>query len=163
MAYFATGPVTAVQLEAIVPKIKRKSADETVNNTATLQADDELIGALIASTHYVFELVCHYISGTTPDFKIAWSLPTGGTNVFAFDVFDTALVRTLAGGQTTVPTTGVAVGGTGGNTVAKFWGTVSTSTTAGNMQVSFAQNTANASNSSMLAGSYLMLQQVVST
>lgn len=158
MAYFAAGPVTAAQLEALVPIIKRKVADETVNNSSTLQNDDELAIVVAADTSYRLRATIRYSSGTTPDFKWAWSYPTGLTMVYSA----ICQVTTVAFAEL-IESSGGAVDGAGANESLFFDGTVVVSSTAGTLQFRWAQNTANPSDTIVRAGSYLELQQIVST
>lgn len=50
--------------------IARKTADEVVNNSATLQNDDHLLLALAANEVWEVEINLWYDSGTTPDLKV---------------------------------------------------------------------------------------------
>jgi len=143
-------------LDALLSLVTYKDTIETVNNTAVIQNDDELFLSVSASTKYIFDLYVPYNSGTTPDLKVGWTLPASATNVWRVDYFDTAAAA-QKGQSSTVPTTGFVIGGFGADLFAYFTGTISVSTTAGTMQVVWAQNTANASNSSILAGAYLRL------
>lgn len=157
---FAAGDLpTAGELNDGVPRIVYKSVDETIISNSTMQNDDELLLTVAASTKYEFELYMAYNSGTTPDLKIGWTLPTGATNLWHVDYFDTAAAA-QKGQSSTVPTTGFAVGGFGSDLYAVFAGTLNISTTAGTMQVQWAQNTLTASNSTVRAGSFLRLQKI---
>ncbi len=58
-------------------KTVKKSADETVNNSTTLQADDELLFAMEANKAYeIFQLV-RYTSSAVADIKFSRSYPSG--------------------------------------------------------------------------------------
>lgn len=151
---FAAGDnPTAAELNDLAPRYAYKSSDETVNNTATLQSDDFLLLDVAASTRYEFELYITYTSNTTPDLKLGWTLPTGASNSYVYQFFDGA--TWVASSGATVPTAGVAIGGFGAALPARFQGVITISTTAGTMQIVWAQNTANASNTTIHAGSYL--------
>lgn len=149
---------TAAELNDLAPRYAYKTSDETVNNTSTLQSDDFLFLDVAASTKYEFELFIVYNSGTTPDLKIGWTLPTGATNLYGYQFYDGTVWS--AGGSTSVPTAGVALAGFGADLMARFQGSISISTTAGTMQVVWAQNTANASNTTIRAGAYLRLNKI---
>ena len=133
----------------------RKTADETVNNSSTLQNDDHLLVAVAANAVYDFRLVLHYNSGTTPDLKVGWSVPSGTTMVWGGYIADTtgAVTSVAALTQSSVQ----AIGGSGSNIYQFFNGVVVTSTTAGTLQLQWAQNSANLSDSKILAGSELTL------
>jgi len=157
---FAAGDIpTAAQLNDLPPRWAYKSGDETIISNSTMQNDDHMFLTVAASTKYEFRLYAVYNSGTTPDLKIGWTLPAGATNVYRIDYFDTA-AASQKGQSSTVPTTGFAVGGFGADLFAIFDGTISVSTTAGTMQIQWAQNTLTASNSTMRAGSYLRLHKI---
>lgn len=159
MSYFASGRITAAQLEALVPKIKIKVADETVNNSATLQNDDELLFPVSASTNYILRGRIVFNTGATPDIKIGWTGPTGFTMDYSVLGFSGGAAfsanRFSETGTPEVDGAGVA---------DEFFldGIVKISTTAGTLQFQWAQNTANASNTLVMANSYIALQQVVS-
>lgn len=159
MTFAAGDKPTAAQLDDLAPRYAYKTGTETVNNTATLQNDDDLFLTVAASTRYDFELFIVYNSGTTPDLKLGWTLPTGATNRYMYQFFDGTNWVAAAGG-TAVPTAGVALGGFGADLPARFKGTLNISTTAGTMQIQWAQNTANASNTSILSGSELKLTKI---
>lgn len=144
---------TATQLDSLVPIYARKTADETVNNSATLQNDDHLSWAVAASCVYELEVHVAYSSGTTPDAKIAWTYPTGLTMVVTGIIgYDAA--GTLVSNGNFAETTVLQLGGTGADAHYSIWAIVTVSSTAGTLQLQWAQNTANASNTVFRAGSY---------
>lgn len=155
-------PVTAADLQAMVnatselrPVFKRKTSDETVNNSATLQNDDHLFLSVAASTTYELDGVLHYNSGTTPDFKFGWTVPTGLTMKYTVQAVSGSF-NGFSQDQTTIP----AIDGQGVDVAAVLTGIVIVSTTAGTLTLQWAQNTANASNTIVRAGSYLRLRKV---
>lgn len=161
MAYFAAGPITAAQLEAIVPVFKVKLTSELVNNTTTLQNDDHLFWTVASNTSYVLDLILTYTSNTTPDFKFTWSVPTGTTYIWGGTYYDLSSVLVTNGGFTEA-TTG-AIGGTGASINGIFHFYITTASTAGTFQLQWAQNTANASNTTVHAGSIGVLRRIVAT
>jgi hypothetical protein len=157
---FAAGDKpTASQVDDLAPRYAYKSGDETIISNSTMQNDDHMFLTVAASTKYEFELYVAYNSGTTPDLKIGWTVPTGATNVYRVDYFDTSAVA-QKGQSSTVLTAGFAVGGFASDLYAVFAGTLSISTTAGTFQIQWAQNTLTASNSTVRAGSFLRLQKI---
>lgn len=137
------------------PVFARKTADETVNNSAALQDDDELQVSVEANAVYAFDLHMVTNGGTTPDLKIAWSVPTSTTMTWSGIYVDTTGAL-LVNSQFTQATT-LALGGIGADVSFHFWGVIVTSSTAGTLKLQWAQNTANASNSIIRAGSDLVL------
>lgn len=151
------GSVLSSLVTEVRPVAARKTVNETVNNSAALQNDDALFVAVVANAVYDVKLVLHYTSGTTPDLKIGWTAPSGATMVWGGYLFSTASAFTATGNNAVG--TVVALGGLGADVSAVFDGTVVTSTTAGTLQLQWAQNTANASDSTVYAGSFLELRR----
>lgn len=151
--------VTAADLNALQPTLAVKASDQTVNNSAVLVNDTALAVALAINAIYIFELGVIYTSGTTPDIKVGFTIPTGAATAFGHDYFDTALTRDMRS-YLVAPTSGLAMGGNVGGTIGRMFGTVTTVGNSGNMQVVWAQNTANASDTVVKAGSYLAVQRV---
>jgi hypothetical protein len=164
---FTTLPSAGAKLRASVlsalitevrPITARKTANETINNVGVLQNDDELLVAVEASVTYHMELRVSYTSGTTPDLKLAWTYPTGTTIRWSGVDADTAGAVRVAGNLTETSTP--AICGSGGDLMAVYTGMVVTSSTAGTLQLQWCQNTANASNSTIYAGSFLTIKRV---
>jgi hypothetical protein len=138
------------------PVTARKTVDETVNNSATLQNDDELFVAVEASLTYDFEAEIFYNSGTTPDFKFGWTFPAGLTMTYSVYAAGGAVFLGYSEIQTSVP----VIDGQGAAVAALLKGTVIVFSTAGTLQLQWAQNTANASNTVVAAGSYIRLRRI---
>ena len=129
-----------------------KAADETVNNSDTLQDDDDLLFPVGASQTWAFTLWLYVTSGTTPDLKVAIIVPastTGGAIVV--DEIQTLWIG--LGGS------GGAVAGQGGARAIVIQG-MAKITTAGNVKLQWAQNTADASDTKILAGSSLIAWRI---
>lgn len=139
-----------------------KSADEIVNNSAALQDDNHLFYAMGANEEVEFEINGWFDSGTTPDIKHAVVVPAGAVlywSATGFDVSGTAYNDALV--QTTSGTAGNQ-GGTGVGTLRHFRikGYARTTGTSGNLQLQWAQNTANATDTTMHRGSSLKVWQL---
>lgn len=65
-------------------KVVRKSADESLKNSTTLQNDDELLFAVAANEVWEFLLDLRLIrdSGSSQNMKIAFAVPSGATLVY---------------------------------------------------------------------------------
>jgi hypothetical protein len=139
-------------------QVVRKTANETVNNTSVLQNDDDLVLTLVANAVYEFTLRLHYNSGLTPDFKFGWVFPLSTTMIYAGVAADTAGGVVIPGGQiqTTVP----AICGAAADFTAFYTGFIYTSSTAGTIRLTWAQNTANLSNTTLNTGTYLKAVRV---
>jgi hypothetical protein len=131
-----------------------KSADETVNNSTTLQDDDALLWATTASAVYGFELTL-FITGanTTADFLCGWSVPASTTMKWS----NTTGVTNLANPPDAVATqaTTLAFSTDAVTFCVKVNGVVITAATTGNIQFRWAQQTAGATDLKVLAGSYI--------
>ena len=138
----------------LAPVIVVKSADETVNNSATLQDDDELKFYVEPYSTWRWSMEVNYLSGTTPDFKPAIILPTGATPT----TFP-AIVRVGAATASVFYVYGASVGLDGGGATDMMfsaWGIVIVGATGGFVKLQWAQNTADASDTKVLKGSTLM-------
>lgn len=159
MTFAAGDKPTAGQVEELRIRSARATLDETVNNTATLQNDDELFLTVAANSVYELSGVIYHNSGTTPDFKIGWTYPTGLTMKYPILGFNGGLFATTQYTEASTP----AIDGAG--TADEFTivgGLVIVSSTAGTLQMQFAQNTANASNTTRITGSYFKLIKLTS-
>ncbi len=136
-----------------------KAADETVNNSATIQNDDALLWATTASAVYEF-IMTLYITGvdTTADFKCGWTAPAGATMLWG---------RQTNGAATGYsPTAALAVGDTdssgsiNGTWIIRYNGIVFTGATTGNVQFKWSQDTAGATNLKVLTGSNIVFRRM---
>lgn len=148
------------------PITKLKPVAESVTSSATLQDDDDLSFAAAASTTYIIDAVLMvFASIDSPDIKVALTLPTGASmrvvveGVLLSETAVPAATRIL--GVLTASGTAVAAGAVASLTVpVRLSGTVTLGTTAGDVQVQWAQNSANPSATQVLNGSYLRAQAV---
>jgi hypothetical protein len=140
-----------------------KSSDETVTNSGSQQADDELFFTMSANSLYIVELFLLYNVGTTPDFKFSvGGAAGGGAPVAAGSGWAIApntsgtSVLTVTGGGT------VTAGGTGAKqpAYAKFlmWSDGS----GGTCGLYWSENTATIGTSAIVyAGSVLRYQKII--
>ena len=142
----------------------RKTANETVNNSNTLQNDDTLLVALSANEVVAFMCFIIIDSGTTPDFQAAFTVPAAATLAWgqaglASQNTASAFTYSVA---VTVSGTAVAMGGVGAGSPMSVMlvGTVANGANAGNLQLQWAQNTANASDTIVYANSWLVALRV---
>lgn len=151
----------AAVLSSLITEVRaleaHKTADETVNNSATFQNDNELVVPVAANSIYLVELDAVQSSGTAPDFKFTFTLPSGATgylNVFAHA--ESNVVTSLVG----LPTATFALAGVGANARFMARGYIITSTTAGNAQLQWAQNGAAVSDTIVRQGGTLVLRKI---
>jgi hypothetical protein len=148
-------------LEALgiaVPRTVYKPDDETINNSSTLQNDDDLVIPLVANAVYTLRLVAGYIANATAGFKCAFTAPAGTT-------FEIGHYLAKVGGTTNYDNTNALLAvsgfsGTGGQIALMLEATVFVSSTAGNAQWTWAQNTAHASDCTVLKGSHIQTVRI---
>jgi len=153
-AVAVTNPVTVIYA--------RSTGNETVNTSSTLQDDDQLVIALAASTNYAFQCYISYNSGTTPDIKFAFTVPSGATIRWGapsarFEPTGTASV------STSVTASGSSLGFTGdasNDLDVLLTGTVANSTNAGNLTLQWAQQTSTASDTIRRANSWCRAEKI---
>ena len=133
-----------------------KEADETVNNSTTLQNDNELLFAVAANEVVQFEGVLMVSTDPAADFKLTFTGPAGAVGSFAAIYGDT-LTGNADASSAALGSAAALVSGNDGS-VVRFWGGIHNGGTAGNLTLQWAQNTANVSDSKVLAGSYLKWQ-----
>ena len=132
-----------------------KLANQTVNNSTTLVNDNTLVLPVVASATYAWSLDLQMSSGITPDFKSTFTVPSGATGVTRGHSIDPTPVVT--GYASSITATNVTPGHATLDVIVRFFGWLTTSTTAGNLQFQWAQNTANVSDTIVLQGSALTL------
>jgi hypothetical protein len=135
-------------------KSVRKSSDQTVTSSTTLVNDSQLKFAVAASETYIFQAWLYtYAADGTPDIKVTFTGPAGSTVLWS-----SSQVIFNAGGSTTL--TVVAPGATTADLFVdsnlraiQLYGTILNSSTAGDLQFQWAQNTSSANGTSVKAGS----------
>lgn len=148
----------------------RKSADEGVTSSTTIQPDDHLLFAAAANQRYIVEAVIFVtVAGgnSSTDIKVGWSMPTGGSATFGGVGPDLAMPGTDSVGQGNY--LGIIGAGTSmipyglyasGTTCIMVKGVISMSTTAGNVALGWAQNSSATQTVTVKAGSYLKAELI---
>lgn len=149
---------TAPEWGGFDPIVTRKSANESVTSSTTLQNDDELKQAIGASEVWKFEFDIGFTGQQADDLKVAVTVPSGATVLVLFDGPASA-VTTTSGDQANVGTTtsgdSATFGCIGTSTIAygRIVGTVSNSTNTGDIQLQFAQASSSGTAVTVVAGS----------
>lgn len=136
---------------------RAKASAKTANANTTLSADTELVLPVKRNTTYVVEAQLITDSGTTPDAKIGWSGPTGATMNWmvqpAGDVVG-GIVKAIGDSQ--------ALDGAGAGTdrMHQLTGLLTVGVNDGTLTLTFAQNTSDASDTKLEAGSWVLLRKV---
>lgn len=162
--FSAGGLIVAASLNAI-DTVVRKTANLTVNNSTTYVSDTELTVALVASSTWALELFLLYQSATAAAAKVNLIGPSG----WSMSLGNDSLVSSATGTGASIDRGVVVAGGAGhamgsaGATTAVHshpGGFVQIGSTAGSVTVQFAQLTANASNTTLLPGSWMKLTRI---
>jgi len=135
-----------------------KSSNESRNTTTTLTADSVLGVAVSSGITYHFKMLVFFTTAATPDFKYSFSGPAltscrfyrasavgGGTPAWV-------AVSTSLPGST-------ALAGSGTDGFVMMEGVV-TPSASGNITFNWAQNTSDATNATVLAGSFMEIRRL---
>jgi len=151
-AYIGGSALTG-SIEIGETRIVIKTADETVNNSATFQNDDHLFHSVVTGT-YFFRHQWVYNTGATPDLKSQYTTPASTTMRY----WTQASISTHAASGLTQASS-VIYDGDGQDVSVTTAGRM-TITTAGTFQWQWAQNTANASNTIVREAAYLEITRL---
>lgn len=157
--------MTVDVLRAMVYDEVAKATTETVTSSTTYQDDNELFLPAVANAQYRFDLLLLHSSGTTGKFKMQFTAPASAT--VAWGVIGVASTVTSSNPVTDVsmPSRVLAdiLGLGGGNltgTTALVHGVLTTSSTAGNLMLQWAQITSDAAATQVRAGSTLRMKRI---
>lgn len=155
--------LTAADVNAyFVPLAVVKTSAQGVTSSATLVNDTDLVLALAANATYILNCFLTIDGASGGDFKWTWSAPSGTAGLYqsvhneggATGLNNSALNYNLT-------TTGFAAcAGAGNYQNLNMYGTVTAGSTAGNLQLRWAQQTSNATATHVAAYSHLMLRRV---
>lgn len=140
--------------------IKRKTADETVNNSATLQNDDHLSFPIAANEVWTFDLRLFIVGDATADLKAAFTWPTGATAIWAPHGQRAADSVVTSAAGTSTSGTAVSLGADAGPALLVIAGTIENASTAGTVQLQWAQQTATVANTTVKRGSVLIADRL---
>jgi hypothetical protein len=143
----------------------RKTATESVTSSTTLQDDDDLVLAVEADSVYLLDALLFYDGGTAGDFKLAFTYPTGAT----IDYVHTGPPTTASGGTgntvdnrliVETDTLGLGAAGAGTTLGVHITGVLVVDSTAGSLQLQWAQFASSGTATRVFAPSYLYLRKV---
>lgn len=139
-------------------KVVRKTADETVNNSVALQSDDELLFAIGANEEWQFDVFLLTISSVVADMKVNLSVPAACTYYgYLTSNYGTnqAVSSAILSGVN-----GFIVGQAVNNMDCMAHFIVINGANAGNVVVQWAQNTAEVSDTKVLANSVIIARRI---
>lgn len=128
-----------------------KMSDEVVNNSDTLQDDDDLSFYILANETWSFRFVLPTQSSGVPDVKFAVTAPTGAS--CDYTVLD--VEQAVSNSVVTTCGTGSSLNVAPGTNVLEVTGTVTNGSTAGQVRLQWAQNVADASDTTVYTGAYV--------
>lgn len=138
-------------------KTVQKSADTTRQNN-TVAADPHLVFPIGANEVWILETVIFYFTGSTPDFRCGIYGPTGvtGSNTAIYnDQTAGTLLRSSASMNTTPGVDFNIAGGSSQKVALHIYSHVINGANAGDLALSWAQFTTDASNTTVYAGSFM--------
>lgn len=137
--------------------IVRKTADESLSASTTLQDDNDLVLALAANEVWLVHYALRYSSPTAADLKVAFTFPSGGEIEFhSSHKTSTGASDDLDWLGTTTPTASQSFGSiTTSVQFARIDGLFVNGGTAGNLTLQWAQVTSDAGSTIMKAHSTL--------
>jgi hypothetical protein len=155
----ALGDLTLVSTEKLhAGPYKHKTADESINSSTSLQADDHLSVNLTASKNYNFRFLLHLNNdGAAAGIKLALSGTAGITSMKAqVRIYDDTTNALVGFDRITAFNSGVTAALSAGAAHAIIEGTIEVST-AGTFLLHWAQNSSDASNTTALRNSTLKM------
>jgi hypothetical protein len=135
-----------------------KSGTQTVNGSDVLTNATGMSVSVEANAVYLMDFALYYNSGTTPDIKFGITVPSGATGTWGGVGYDFSSTL-LSFGPINI-TTALGFGGLAADRAAMITGELTVSSTAGTVQLQFAQSTSNASNTNLLGGSRMLLRRI---
>lgn len=167
MPFVAGQKVRAAELNAGLPAFARTTADITVISSTTFVDATNMVLAMEANSIYALEGFLKYTTNTTPDIKFCLIGPTGSGGNWGVHGLQQAAANNdddfeafCLSGLGNTNQLGLGGAGIATPTWGHLMGHITTAGTAGTLQLQFAQVTANASNTSVSAGSWMSLQKI---
>lgn len=171
MPYPSAAPgrwIPASQLNEMQPLYVEKSADQSIASSTANTNDNALLVPVAANAKYIVSGMLLYSAHSSADIKIGWSGPSDATFDWIIHAQTTATGGVASNGvvvdRQVIGNSAFPLGGFGAeNTTymtAPLTGRLVTSSTAGTLQLNWAQQTSNGTASIMRAGSWLMLNRV---
>ena len=136
-------------------KVIRKATGESVTNSTTLQDDDDFYVSLAAGETLAYIMLLHVNGLLAAGFKCGWTFPSGGVTANYSDEIGPLTVndalQIIVGGTKALAPSG------GNNWLILAFGRISCGATPGTFRFQWAQNTANATGTTLNPESMLIL------
>jgi hypothetical protein len=154
--------LTPARLNALIPLVAVKTADESVVSSTTFQDDDHMVLTVEAGARYRMMMLL-LIGGTslTPDLKFQIVMPSGATLSSGGIGKATSDVLNVGGLSSSTTPVGPFIFGTpaSGTDNALISGDLIVGGTAGTVKIQWAQQTSSASAAILRTGSWLELRR----
>jgi hypothetical protein len=164
--YTAGQRIRGSEINAL-PQMYFVAADVTKNNSTVFSNVTGLAFTAEANAKYLVELFLAYQTDATRDIRFQWTFPAGATAWWGADGVDAGSGSGASGSinRQTLAANGIhgfnGEPAVGVNTNAKPTAVFTTAGTAGTIQLQFAQLTAGAFNTTVLAGSCMRVTRLV--
>jgi len=149
-----------------------KSADQSVTSSITLIDDTELTLPCVANASYIFDTYLMWVGNETGDIKFGFSFPVPGTFHFGGIGPNEADAGFNAGGTrgtgewfarnnlSASPTSSIQYAGSTAVLTARIGGSLVTTSGTGSITLRWAQDTSNATATTVKKGSWMSLQRI---
>jgi hypothetical protein len=158
--------LSPARLNATIPIIRVKAADETVTSNASPQDDDHLVAAVDAnSTYLIMAYLVWTSTSATPDFRIDFTVPSGANipqrSFFAQPTGNTSTTGTIDTGTTQSADGDDTRASVNGRMAGWLVGTLVVGSTAGDLQLRWAQGTSDSAGVTLKQYSWLRIEKVL--
>ena len=130
-----------------------KASDESVTSSTTLQDDEHLFASVAANSVYEVTVALRGTANSSGDLKVQFAGPAGATGLFGAGKDHSCVTLGTPNGPISLSTATP-------DTVF-FMGTLTVGGTAGTFKLQWAQNTSNATATTLQAGSYMVLRRIL--
>lgn len=158
--------LTAALLRSMLPQTVRKTADESRSATTTYADDTHLVFAAEANAVYTMVGWIKYFADPTPDIKVSIAVPSGCLGEWAWNMPGSNTLGTGTVGYAIRTETNDVNGSRTGygtsdsNHFTPISGLFRMSSTAGNIALQWAQNTSNATATTLFTDSWMQFQRI---
>lgn len=151
----------AAMAQGVAPLSAYKGTSQLVTSSTTLTNDTALAIELQANAVYSFALILGYNGASgAGNLKFGWALPSLATMGYSLYGNTTGGSATDGPWETGSSVPALGTSGTGTSLGAVAQGAIATGSTAGPMQLQWAQNSSSSTATTVLAGSVLLAWQV---
>lgn len=131
-----------------------KAANETVNNSTTLQNDDDILFSIGANEVWIFHMIFRGALKAASDLKMDWSLPSGASKAWQYTAWRSGVG--WADGEQGTGQFAVLVS-VNDNYIIRASGKLTNGATAGTAQFQWAQNTAAVEDTILVGTQFIFL------